>query len=409
MWISFIYGKDYVVILKDQRYLNHKEKLKKEKEKRNAKVDEGIDRYFRDLDDRDFTADYKLFVHWLLKEKYTNLTIRNKCSSIKYFFHHQKDSRCKIDDDDWGQIKRTLIPKSTKAQTKDKILTKKQLKLVLPYLSIHGRAMALFLISTGARIGMACQLLMTDIFLDKEPAEVDIRDEITKFGVGGRLMWMSEEARDAILEWHFTRKNIQKSGVGGSYDKNKVFNFIPAVFREQWNNALKKADRGADPPVLAQRENSTRKRFHIYHVHTLRKFFSTKMKLAGVPSDTVHALMGHQAYLAAAYDRFDSDLPELYKKHMDVVTVHEVAGPITIDEVLLDGMAEEIGAYEGLSEEDKEGLSMKEKYLLVKAKLVKIKEEKKVPVAEMEVDAEEHDEFMDLFKEATVSSRAPAK
>ncbi|GAG60111.1 unnamed protein product [marine sediment metagenome] len=49
------------------------------------------------------------------------------------------------------------------------------------------------------------------------------------------------------------------------------------------------------------------------------------MKLAGVPVDTVHAYMGHQAYLAAAYDRQEhGDLSEIYKENMHVVTVGDV-------------------------------------------------------------------------------------
>lgn len=409
VWIIFIYGEDSVSISKDQRFLSHREKLRRDKEKRINKIEEGIERYFSELDDRDFTVDFKRFIQWMRKNEYANTTTRNRIRTLKYFFARQKDLRCKIDDDDWAQIKRTLLPKSTRPQTKDDILTKEQLKTVLQYLSIHGRAMALFLLSTGARIGEACQLMMSDINLDSDPPMVDIKNKYTKAEVGGRIMWFSHEARDAIREWHFTRKNIDKSGPEpGPFDEKSVFNYRIRAFNFHWITTLHRADRGRIPPVLAKRDNSTKKKIHVYHTHTLRKFFRTRMGSAGVPDMNVHAWMGHKAYLSKAYDRPD-EMAELYKEHMDVVTVHEVAGPITIDEALLDGMAEEIGAYEGLSEEDKEGLSIKEKYLLVKAKLVKIKEEKKVPVAEMEVDAEEHDEFMDLFKEATASSRAPAK
>ena len=321
-WIIFRYGEDSVGDYLGLKYASDPGMRKRNKEKRIQEIEEGLERYFSELDDRDFLNDLKEFIHWMGDEGYANLTIQGMCSKVKLFFGRQ-DPRCKIDDDDWKQIKRALLPKSTRAATQDAILTKEQLKRVLQCMSVHGRAMALFLLSTGARIGESCKLTLKDLHLFDNPPWVNIREKYTKGDVGGRQMWFSEEAREAIIEWHEERKTRKKAG-DGSWDKNLVFNFKPKVFGSHWNNSLRKADRGKKPAVFARRDPSTMKEIHVYHTHTLRKFFSTNMRLAGVPPDTVHAWMGHQAYLTAAYDRQEyGDLSEIYKDNMHVVTVYE--------------------------------------------------------------------------------------
>lgn len=414
LWITFIYGENSVVILKDQIYRSHREKLKGDKEKRIKKVEEGIERYFSDLDKRDFLNDYKGFIRWMLKNENASLTIRNRCATNKYFFERQKDKRCKIDKDDWAQIKNTLLPKSTRPSTKDQILTKEQLMTILPHLSIHGKAMTLFLLSTGARIGESCQLRMSDIHLDDDPPWIDILEKYTKGKVGGRKMWMSFEASDAIKDWHFTRTKIDKAGPNaGPYDKDSALNYTPKSFNDHWNRALVLADRGADPPVLAKRDNSTKRRVHVFHTHTLRKFFRTNMGVkgtyegkSGVQDMVVHAWMGHRKYLET-YDKLGDEMSEIYKENMNVVTVREDAGEIRVDEVLLDGIAEELDAFVGLSEEDILELSVKEKWTLIKVKVAKRKEEKKVPVDELDVDVEEYDEVMDFLKKSSAHSITP--
>jgi len=392
-WIKCFYGEDSVTNYMGININQDRKTVKRNVEGRINEIEEGIERYLNELDNRDFTDDYKKFINWLRKERFSDTTILRNGSVVKTFFTRQ-DPRCKINDEDWFEIKRTLLPKSKRAATQDKILTKEQLKKVLQHISIQGKAGALFLLSTGARIGEALQLKMSDINLDLDPPEVNIRNEYTKGKVGGRVMWFSEEARDAIKEWHNARLFKEKPGRSGSYDINRVFNINASNFTIMWNKALKRADGGRNPPVLAKRDPSTRKRIHVYHVHTLRKFFSTNMRQAGVPPDTVHAWMGHQGYLTAAYDRPSGEsLSEIYKGHMGVVTVYEVdigekarikyketieraeklAEQTIEDRVFLDMMGGQLDAFVGLSEEEKEALSLKEKKNLIIYKVAQLK------------------------------------
>ena len=324
-WVQCFYGKESLTEFEypPNSFGKDKRVVKKAQMIWITEIDEGIERYLGELENRDFIEDLKSFLNWLRKEGYASLTIRMIFNKVKVFFT-RNDSRCKISDEDWANIKRTLLPKSTRAATQDNILTKDQLKTVLQHLGILGSAITLFLLSTSVRISEALQLKMSDITLDSDPPEVNIREEYTKGEVGGRVMWFSEEARDAIIEWHKVRPFKKKAGGFGSYDIDKVFNTSKNGFEKMWNRALREADGGRVPPVLAKRDPSTRKRIHVYHVHTLRKFFRTNIGLAGVPDMVVHAWMGHKPYLST-YDKLGKRrMAEIYKDHMDIVTVYGV-------------------------------------------------------------------------------------
>jgi len=406
-WIMFIYGKDSLGNYIGIKYGKDQTIVKRNVEKRINEIEAGIERYFSDLDNRDFLNDYKGFIKWMQNEGYANLTIRMRCGKAKIFFGRQ-DPRCKIDDENWSQIKRTLLPKSTRASTQDDILTKEQLKRVLQHSSVQGRAMALFLLSTGARIGESCKLKMEDIDLDSDPPQVNIREKYTKSEVGGRVIWFSEEARDAIIEWHKVRIGRKKRGSGAGLfvtgekagPEDLVFNYSVKIFTKHWNESLARADKGEDPPVLAKRDPSTKSKIHVYHVHTLRKFFRTNMGFkgshegkSGVPDVIVHGWMGHKGYLEEAYARGLEDLAAIYKENMHIVTVHEVgldektraevkeaieraeklAKQVTVDRVYIDMVGDQLGAFAGLSENVIEALSGKEKWNLIINKAAQLK------------------------------------
>lgn len=403
-WVKCFYGKDSVTNYMGINVNIDRKVVNRNIEERVNEIEEGLERYLSELEDRDFTDDFKKFLNWARNEGYANSYISSMSASVKTFFSEQS-TRCKISDEDWANIKRTLMPKSRRAATQDDILTKEQLRMVLQHASVHGKALALFLLSTGVRIGAACQLKMRDIILDKDPPEVSIREEYTKGQVGGRVMWFSEEARDAIIEWHKVRPFKKKPGLGhGSYDEKKVFNVTANSFTKVWNRALKRADGGAVPPVLAKRDPSTKRRIHVYHVHTLRKFFRTNMGVegtyqgkSGIPDMIVHGWMGHKAYLAGSYDKLGRvRMAEIYKDNMDVVTVYEVGvgekasakyremvekaeraekleKKTRQDEEFIKIVGGQLGAFIGLTEEERDVLSDDEKKNLIIHKVSQLK------------------------------------
>jgi integrase len=79
--------------------------------------------------------------------------------------------------------------------------------------------------------------------------------------------------------------------------------------RSRWRRLLKSAD-------LAEKK----RKFHSLRLHTLRKYFRTRLEVANVPTGFIERMMGHKPYLDQAYlkpseeelaERYRIGLPEL--------------------------------------------------------------------------------------------------
>lgn len=271
-----------------------------------SNIDEGLSVYFHEQ--RNFIDDFKAMIRWM-ENKFVPSTINSYVTRLKKFFSRHG---YKIDDEQWEFICRSLLPSAVVA-TQDEILTKEQLRAILNHLPIQHKALVLFLVSTGCRVGETLQLKINDLHLDDEPPSVTVRPEYTKKGVGGRIVWMSYEARDTIKEWLKVKDSKKKPGGHGDYSEPLIFPFSYNSVRPTWKKALKEAGLG---------QVDLKTHYNIYHLHTLRKFFRTQMGLAGVPDLIVHAWMGHKAYLSEAYDRPKQQLAKIYKDHMGAVSVY---------------------------------------------------------------------------------------
>jgi len=237
-------------------------------------------------------------------------TIHTYTSALRVFF---QDHSLNVEYNDWRKLKRRgFMPKRIRAETRDKKPSKSQLKQILNYADIKLRALTLFLTSSGARIGETLQLLIEDFDLDAEPPRVHIRAEFTKGGLGGRTVYFSYEARDAIKDW-LRIKNKTGKRSRGTYEDPKMFPWVHSTAVFMWNMACDKAGMGAKDKGTGRR---------IYHLHSLRKFFRTKI---GLDLDITHALMGHSEYLDAAYVRQDGDeIAKAYLEAMPNVSVYAV-------------------------------------------------------------------------------------
>lgn len=239
-------------------------------------------------------------------------TVNTYAGALKMFL---QDHGIKVPEDDWRKIRRRgFMPKRVKAETRDRKPSKVQLKQILNYADIKCRSMVLFLLSSGARIGETLQLKIEDLNLDGDPPEATIRSEYTKGGVGGRTVYFSYEARDAIRDWLKIKDETSRRAGGGTYKSEKMFPWTDNTARFMWNMACDKAGLGA-------RDSNTSRR--VYHLHSLRKFFRTKI---GLDVDVTHALMGHAEYLDAAYLRLEQDreIAKVYLEAMPNVSVYEV-------------------------------------------------------------------------------------
>jgi integrase len=209
------------------------------------------------------------------------------------------------------------LPKG-KARTVEADITRDDLKAILNQCDLKGRALFLFLASTGMRIGEALQITLDDLNLQADPPTVLVRQQYTKTGAQ-YYTFLTTEAKEALIEWLKIRESYIKSalnrGIGlsktapgrgvKSPEDRRVFPFSKSVAEQMWYNAIEKAG-------LNHKDPSTGR--YRWRIHMLRKWFISQAKLAA-PENVVEAWAGHVGYLDDAYRRYTKQqLAELYKK-----------------------------------------------------------------------------------------------
>jgi len=263
-------------------------------------LDEMAEKYFNEK--RDFKKDIRTFLTSLNDS--APLTIRLKLSSLKTFLiENEVELSLKF----WRRVNRRI--KGSRALTLERIPTKSELKQILMHMSIQGKAVYLFLASSGMRIGELLQTNLDDLNLSEEPGHVQIRGEVTKTG-NSRHVFFSRETKEALVEWLKVRENYLKAAIGKSHlykkdsDDSRLFPFNASTAYLMWKKALHKAG-------LNGRDKSTdRERLH---PHVLRNFFRTRLGAAGIQIDVVEALMGHEGYLTEVYRKYTvQDLAKFY-------------------------------------------------------------------------------------------------
>lgn len=218
-------------------------------------------------------------------------------------------------------IKRST-PKGS-SRTIETYLDQPTIRTIISHMDIKGRAMVLTLASGGMRIEELLQLSTEDIHLNEKPSRIDIRgntsDSKGTKNSNQRFTFITSEAKETLIEWLKVRvkyiessqnKNaglikarLIKDGLiknGDIIIKEKedteelrLFPFSYGVADELFENALKRAD------LLTLDSETNRKQIHI---HSLRKFFTTQLKL-GIPESTVEQLTGHDGYMGGTYDK----------------------------------------------------------------------------------------------------------
>lgn len=237
-------------------------------------------------------------------------TIATYAGGVKVFL---QDKGVKVPEDSWKKIRRRgYFPKRVRAETRDKKPTKQQLKRLLNYVDVKGKALILFLVSSGARIGETLLLKEDELEFDADPPSVHIKGIYTKGGVGERTVYFSYEARDALKDWLAIKNSMGKRD-GTTYKDDRVFPFVASTANDLFNRACDKAK-------LGNKDKRTGRR--IIHIHTLRKFFRTQI---GLDLDMTHNLMGHTEYLDESYLRQEQgEIAKAYLEAMPNVSVYEM-------------------------------------------------------------------------------------
>ena len=238
-------------------------------------------------------------------------TVHSYVSGVRVFF---LDHNVDLPETDLRKMRRRgFVPKRNRALTRDKKPSKVLLRKILNYADIKLRALVLFLVSGGGRVGETLKLCVGDFDFVADPPRVHVRDEITKGGAGGRTVYFSYEARDALRDWIRVKGRLRKRS-GELYGGDVVFPFSYKTAHYMWNRACDKAG-------CNERDDRTNRR--VYHIHCLRKFFRSNV---GLDLDVVHALMGHVEYLDDAYLRLEEkgEVAKQYLGCMGNVSVYEV-------------------------------------------------------------------------------------
>ena len=270
--------------------------------------------------ERDYESDLQTFLKSLNGS--APLTIKLKLSNIKNFL---LENNVEITQKIWRKINRRI--KGSRALTLDRIPTNSEFKKLLLHMAIQGKALYLILESSGMRIGELLQSNIDDLYLEENPARIQIRGEITKTG-NSRHAFFSREAQEALIEWLKVRKDYLKAAIGKShlYDKvaddPRIFPFNASTAYSIWRKALHKAG-------LNDRDKSTDR--EKLHPHVLRKLFRTRLGAAGViPIDVVEALMGHEEHLTEVYRKYTvQDLGKFYLKGESALLVFTEAQEVT--------------------------------------------------------------------------------
>jgi integrase len=302
---------------------------------------------------RDYQQD--LLDYWTSLKDYAPCTRSGKITAARQFL---EENDIVISRKIWNIIKRQKkrIPKNI-----DHVPTPSELKSILQHGGVKEKSLFLVLCSSGIRIDEALNITLNDIQLTDErgniisPAKIKIRQEISKNDTP-RIAFMSDEARDILLEWFKIRteyleasvKKLAKRHIQKKLDDDRVFPFAWATAWTMWSRLLTKSkfnkkNKITDKTKLKHARSEDR---YEIHIHTLRKFMMNRMK--GVTRiDAVEQLAGHEGYLDKSYRRLDeSELIEAYKLGMPSVTIFQ--NPVDLS-----------GINESLKEKDEQIETMK--------------------------------------------------
>lgn len=298
-------------------------------------LDVDPDTYFDS--DRDYKQDVtKYWQH--LQKKYSPKSIKSNLVCIKKFLEaHEIDFKKRI----WDDFNRR--GKGSRVVRRDKVPTNLELRQILSHGDIRDRACFLVMLSSGMRENELVGIRLKDVDLESTPVKItipayNINGEVTKTKAG-RTTFMSNEARDILGEWlkvkeRYTKASEERASGLAKYMKDKygkkirgnnddrIFPYTEATLQRMWNRLLKKSGYTKKDEMTGHYE---------FHLYTLRKFFSKKMKSVCAEA-MVENMMGHEGYMNRPYDPYtDEELAEEYLAGMHSLYIFQT--PANADDV----------------------------------------------------------------------------
>jgi len=318
-----------------------------------------------DKEEKDYAND---IIYFLIKRKSMAPKTNNVSKSAILSFLEENDIEI-------GRKHRKRINKQIKGKraiTRDLPFSKKDIKLFLPHVKPHIRAVILIAISSGMRIDEILKLKNKLINRDKKPGTIYLTKDMTK-NHEKRTVFISDEAKEALESYlktkpqhirYMKKSRLVKETLKEPYDDKLIFQFSYENVRKSLYRALKKVGLDTLDPTTDR---------HQKHIHSFRKYFKKQLS-STMDSNCLNQLVGHESELDKAYTPWEEpELAEEYLKNMEHITIYgsssnyaETAEKIKTLEDTIDRLSEELGKIINPTTDDIENpaqLKIKEEYV----------------------------------------------
>jgi integrase len=257
------------------------------------------------------------FIDAMLR-KYANKTVHTYVYGVKKWFEVNEVGA------DWSRVE---MPTTSVTRERDRAPTVDEIRKLLSHATnIKDRVVTLILLSSGLRIGTLLSLKWGDVDFDYlDVARITVRRapgrKFSSRGARGGesqlfITWISPEAKETLLEYRRYRESkgeeITPSSPLIESDQKAGEHLTVSGFHHRWYRILERA--GLDQKSV---------RFHVLHVHTLRKYF--RSRCVGVDPSYREQWMGHKGgYLDESYFKAEEEFHlREYRKVIPYISVYD--------------------------------------------------------------------------------------
>ena len=251
--------------------------------------------------------------NWRKNSTYSARTMQLYYSAIKIFLNKngitltEEETKCLYKEFKKGKVAPTDA------------IEKHQIRSFLEHCDPRMKAITLLLVSTGMRIGEV--LALNEDMITPQRRMITLPPEITKTDTG-RNVFYNNDTEKALYQWlkvrteYVIRNNEFIKNVPGvvlvDVKDPRIFPLDKPI-NKAWNNTAKKAGMG--------KTDGKKKQFIRFHPHAIRKFYSTQLRIAGMPDGIVESLLGHSVPLSMYQNYTPKQFQEQYEKYADALTI----------------------------------------------------------------------------------------
>jgi integrase len=241
----------------------------------------------------------------------------------------------------WEEVCVTGLPITEKQTPKAE-----DLKYILDGADIRTKCLFLLCAVSGARIREILSLEFNDV--DVENRTIKIRDYKTKKQYG-RTSFFTPESQLYLKRWYeirndyiltkmkkITKKDEEKRAeeinkkTKEALKSNLIFPFSYSTARLLWVNLLEKSGSPFNEKFEDKRLIFSKGRYK-FNEHSLRRFFKTNLKYAGMSVEHINYMIGHEPEMETLYtddNIFQEKVKKEYDKHCNSLSIFSDAGKI---------------------------------------------------------------------------------